>query len=183
MTTTTPNHPVEVLDSKDLSISGYTKNKGRAYITLQRRATVSQLMNEQYTIPQISKLLNISLSTVYNDMKVNLAVLNKHRIDETSALQQRMEADYRYYASFCWQRLKEIPKASQGAKWGEEVRKTYNAICELYGLNADKSVNVNHSVKKMTKEKRDAVTEAAINSANSNPKLLPFVGKSNGTND
>jgi len=165
----------------DLPGGGSTKNKGRAYEIRVRRYQVSQLMLEGYAVHKMAKMLKVNYVVIYNDIRVLMALLRKESLDSVDEKRERMAMNLQHYVNFCWMRLKEIKNPSAGAKWGEEIRKGYKQVIDLYGLDADKNVNISHTVEKISKKKRDGVLEAAFNTVSSDPKLLPF--PKNGTKD
>lgn len=175
-----PNHPVGDLNPDGLPLGGYSKKKAKAFAISTRRAQVSKLFLQEYPAYQIADMLNVTRDTIYKDISI---LMKKHvefaraNMDEKIL---RMVMKFEYLANYAWRRLEQIKNPSAGSKWGEEIRKNYMEIAKLQGLYPSAKIDVNHTATKISKSQRDAVAEAAINTANSTLKLLPPMEK-NGT--
>lgn len=175
----TPNYPIGELNPDGLPLGGFSKHKRKAFAIADRREKVSKYMMQDYPVYQIANMLNVDRATVYRDVKILMQKMTKHALENLDEIRAKRIQTFEYVANFCWRRLEEIKNPSAGSKFIEEIRKCYIEICKLEGLYPEKSVNVKHTVEKLSKQKRDAIAEAAVNTADSTIRLLAPV--KNGT--
>ena len=180
MPKSTPNHKIGQLNPDGLPLGGFSKHKRKAFAIAERREKISKYMMQDYPVYQIANMLNINRTTVYRDIKILMQKMTQHAMENMDEIRKKRIMTFEYIANFCWRRLEEIKNPSAGSKFIEEIRKCYIEICKLEGLYPEKSVNVKHTVEKLSKDRRDAIAEAAVNTANSSIRLLPSV--KNGTN-
>jgi len=181
MNKSTPNHKIGDINPDGLPLGGFSKHKKKAFEIAARREKVSKYVMQQYPVYQIANMLNVKRTTVYSDINILMRKMTMHAMENMDELRKLRIQMFESLANYAWRRLEQIENSAAGSKWGEEIRKNYMEICKLEGLYPEKNINVSHSVAKISKKDRDAVAEAAINSANSTLKLLPPVNQ-NGTN-
>jgi hypothetical protein len=181
MANKTPNFPVGQINPDGFPLGGFTRQKKKAFEIAQRRELVSKYMLQKYPVYQIANMLNSDRATIYRDIKVLFQVMKERSIQNLEERNKARVKDFEHVVNFCWRRIELIKNPSAGSKFIEEIRKCYIEICKLEGLYPEKSVNVKHTVEKLSKSKRDAIAEAAVNSENSSIRLLTMV--KDGTTD
>lgn len=178
-----PRYPVGELNEDGLPMGGFTKHQRKAYKILCRREKVGKYLLQDYSVKQIAKMLEVDMATIYTDIKVLFYTRGKSAQAIKGKLFEKRVAQIELIANFTWRRLERIKNPASGSKLIEELRKCYVEICKLEGHYPEKNITMKHTVEKINKSQRDAIAEAAVNSANSPIRLLPPVVKKDGTDD
>jgi len=137
-------------------------NSQRSITVADRRKQVATYFRDDpnLTMAEVSKLLNVSQSTVANDVKLIVAELKTETHEIHIIRLAALVEELKKVRAACWEGL-DNSKAGSGSRWMEEVMRAVDIENKMFGFYAPKRYEIRETTD-VSKEQRDAAVAAAM---------------------